>query len=120
MTSIEALDIETQTNDTYTVLRPSGDLDAYGVADFRLALAALVGVERLVVDLSNVAFMDSSGLGALVGGVRRRRDSGGQTAVACGQGPLIRMLRATGFDRVVPVAPTVGDAAAMIPAVPSA
>ncbi len=38
---------------------------------------------RLVIDLSRVPFIDSAGLGALIGGIRRTRELGGQVAVAC-------------------------------------
>ena len=51
-----------------TVIAPVGELDVARVGDFRvdLADAAGRGAERVVVDLSGVSFIDSSGLGALV------------------------------------------------------
>ncbi len=55
----------------YTICRPSGELDAFTVGQFREALTDLGGANRLLIDLSGVPFLDSAGLGALIGGVRR-------------------------------------------------
>ena len=104
--------------DAYTLCRPVGELDAYTVNDFREALGGVAGATRLLIDLSNVPFMDSAGLGALIGGIRRTRESGGEVAVACGRPTLTRLLHTTGFDRIVPVEETVEAAAAVLAEVP--
>lgn len=104
------LEIESEQKDGYTVCRPVGELDAYTVNQFREALAGFAGVERLIIDLSSVPFMDSAGLGALIGGIRRARESNGEVAVACSRPTLTRLLHTTGFDRIVPVTETL-DAA---------
>jgi len=88
----------------YTVLRPVGDIDAYSVGKFREALAGLAETGRIIIDLSEVPFMDSAGLGALIGGIRRARDNEGTVVVACDRPSLTRLLHTTGFDRIVPVA----------------
>jgi anti-sigma B factor antagonist len=90
----------------YTLCRPVGELDAYTVAQFREALGELSTKPRLVIDLSGVPFMDSAGLGALIGGIRRAREAGGDVAVACSRPTLTRLLHTTGFDRIVPVTET--------------
>ncbi len=54
--------------------------------------------------------MDSAGLGALIGGIRRAREADGEVAVACSRPTLTRLLHTTGFDRIVPVTETL-DAA---------
>jgi anti-sigma B factor antagonist len=104
------LEIQVERTETHTVCRPIGELDAYTVSQFREALAGFVGVDRLVIDLSGVPFMDSAGLGALIGGIRRARESEGEVAVACSRPTLTRLLHTTGFDRIVPVTETL-DAA---------
>ena len=58
--------------------------------------------------------MDSAGLGALIGGIRRAREAGGDVAVACSRPTLTRLLHTTGFDRIVSVTETVDDAAAAL------
>ncbi|MGH9058394.1 MAG: STAS domain-containing protein, partial [Acidimicrobiales bacterium] len=58
--------------------------------------------------------VDSAGLGALIGGIRRARELGGDVAVACNRPTLVRLLRTTGFDRIVTVAETIEEAKASL------
>jgi anti-sigma B factor antagonist len=108
------LEIEVTHNEQYTLCRPVGELDAYTVGTFREALAQLATVRRLLIDLSDVPFMDSSGLGALIGGIRRAREAEGEVTVACSRPTLTRLLHTTGFDRIVAVADTVDAAEAAL------
>ncbi len=105
------LEVEIQDEDTYTVCRPKGELDAYTVGSFRDALAGLEEEIALLIDLSDVPFMDSAGLGALIGGIRKTRSSNGKVVVACNRPALTRLLHTTGFDRIVSVTETVEEAA---------
>lgn len=91
---------------TYTLCRPIGELDAYTVGQFREALAEIASFPRVLIDLSEVPFMDSAGLGALIGGIRRAREADGEVTVACSRPTLTRLLHTTGFDRIVPVTET--------------
>ena len=84
-------------------LRPEGELDAYSVAQFREAFDELSDENRLVVDLSAVQFMDSAGLGALIGGIRKVRENEGRITVFSDNPSITRRLHTTGFDRIVPV-----------------
>lgn len=105
------LEIESErTAEGVVVLRPRGDIDAYSVAQFREALTERASSPRLVVDLCHVPFMDSAGLGALIGGVRRIRENEGRVAVYCDRAPLVRLLHTTGFNRIVPVERVLGSA----------
>ena len=104
------LEIHVEEADSYTLCRPVGDLDAYTVSQFREALVELATVPRLLIDLSEVPFMDSAGLGALIGGIRRAREADGEVSVACSRPTLTRLLHTTGFDRIVPVTETVAEA----------
>ena len=106
------MDIHIETTDDYTLCRPSGELDAYTVGEFREALGQVAEVKALLIDLSDVPFMDSAGLGALIGGIRRTREGGGEVAVACSRQSLTRLLHTTGFDRIVPVTDSVAAAVA--------
>jgi len=105
------LEIQVESSTEYIVCRPVGELDAYTVGQFREQLADLATSRRLLIDLSSVPFMDSAGLGALIGGIRRAREAGGDVAVACSRPTLTRLLHTTGFDRIVPVTETVEAAA---------
>jgi anti-sigma B factor antagonist len=100
--------------DEYTLCRPAGELDAFSVHQFRQALAEVASSRRLIIDLSAVPFVDSAGLGALIGGIRRVRDLGGMVVVACGRATLASLLHTTGIDRIVTVTQTVEEAAAWL------
>ena len=104
------LEIHVDRAGEYAVCRPEGELDAYTVGQFREALRELSTEPRLLIDLSGVPFLDSAGLGALIGGVRRARESGGDVAVCCARPAVSRLLHTTGFDRVAPVTETEDEA----------
>ena len=104
------LEIHSEDNGDHWLCRPVGELDAYTVGQFREALGELAEKPRVLIDLSDVPFMDSAGLGALIGGIRRAREADGEVAVACSRPTLTRLLHTTGFDRIVPVTETVADA----------
>jgi len=108
------LDIQIDSADDYTICRPVGELDAFTVSQFRKALAQLASNPRLLIDMSGVPFVDSAGLGALIGGIRRARELGGDVAVCCNRPTLTRLLKTTGFDRIVTVTETIEEAAAFL------
>lgn len=80
-------------------------------ASFREAIGAAVAREpRVVVDLGSTAFIDSSGLGALVSGLKSCRQAGGDLRIA-GAGEQVRtVLQLTNLDRILRPHPTVEDA----------
>ena len=100
--------------DGLTVCQPVGELDAYTVPDFRERLTEAATMGNVIIDLSEVPFMDSAGLGALIGGIRRTRENGGEVAVACSRPTLTRLLHTTAFDRIVPVTETLDAAVAAV------
>lgn len=110
------LDIQIEPAEGYTICRPIGELDAFTVSQFRQSLAQLASTPRLLIDMSGVPFVDSAGLGALIGGIRRSRELGGDVAVSCSRPTLTRLLRTTGFDRIVTVTETLEEAATALTA----
>ena len=68
------------------------------------------GARSVVVDLSRVEFLDSTGLGVLVGALKRLRAAGGNLALVCGHERLLKIFRITALDRVFALYDTV-DAA---------
>ena len=105
------LRIDLEERDDYTICRPVGELDAYTVGQFREALGELASRPKLLIDMSDVPFVDSAGLGALIGGIRQAREVGGDVAVCCNRPTLVRLLHTTGFDRIVTVTDTLAEAA---------
>jgi anti-sigma B factor antagonist len=108
------LDIQFDEVQGFKVCRPVGELDAFTVSQFRQALAELASTPCLIIDMSSVPFVDSAGLGALIGGIRRARELGGDVSVCCNRPTLVRLLRTTGFDRIVTVTETLDDAVAAL------
>jgi anti-sigma B factor antagonist len=106
--------LQDETTDGFVICRPVGELDAFTVSQFRQTLSELASSPRLVIDMSGIPFVDSAGLGALIGGIRRTRELGGDVAVACDRPTLVRLLRTTGFDRIVSVTETVEQAKAAL------
>ncbi len=94
------------------VARLSGRLD-FGVAsEAKRAFADAVsgGNRRLVVDLSGVDFVDSSGLSSLVSGLRVARQAGGDLRIgAAGEQPSA-LFSLTSLDQVFRLYPTVEEA----------
>jgi anti-sigma B factor antagonist len=109
----QKVEIDIQDKGDYRVLVPVGDLDVYTVGSLRDALGRMIEQEtsRVVVDLDGVPFMDSSGLGALMGGVRRLREAGGDLAISCTREQHLKLFTITGFGEGVSIAPTVEEAA---------
>lgn len=110
----QKIDIDVIDKAGFKVIQPSGDLDVYTVGSLRDAIGAMIEEDttKVVVDLDHVPFMDSSGLGALMGGVRRLRESGGDLAIACTREQHLKLFTITGFGEGVSIAPTVEEAAA--------
>lgn len=98
----------------YAVVEAHGELDVYTAGSLRSVLTELGAAGRylLAVDMAEVTFMDSSGLGVLIGGVKRARADGGALVLASTTDSILRTLRITGVLRVMPVFDTVPSALA--------
>lgn len=94
------------------MLQVDGEVDIYTAPKLREKLVELIdaGNDRIVVDLEGVGFMDSTGLGSLVAGLKRIRERDGELAIVCTKEPVLKVLGITGLDRVFPVHDSVGNA----------
>jgi anti-sigma B factor antagonist len=83
----------------------SGELDLSGVAGLQDALDELHrrGYRKVVLDLSDLDFLDAAGLAALVRADRRFRDTGAVLVLTGLRPPQQRLLELTGLDRVLTV-----------------
>ena len=86
----------------YSVLEVAGEIDVYTAPQLRERLIELVegGARQVIVDLGRVEFLDSTGLGVLVGALKRLRVVGGELLLVCAQERLLKIFRITGLDRV--------------------
>jgi anti-sigma B factor antagonist len=99
-----------------------GEVDMATTPQLRDELIGLVdaGELRLVLDVSGVPFLDSTGLGVLMEVHRRLRDNTGAVALVGARPPLIRLLTITNLSRALPVYRSVEDAIAAIGGHPAA
>lgn len=94
------------------VIRPQGRLNLLAAPQMREVVAQSVqqGRPNIVVDLSATTFMDSSGLGALVAGLKSARQGGGNLRIANLTPQVAMVLSLTNLDRVLRPYASVEDA----------
>lgn len=95
----------------------TGDIDMSTVAVLRERLFGLADTgQPLIVDLNRVTFIDSVGLGALVGVARRAAEHGGSLHAVCSRPQTRKLLWLTGVDRRIPLSATVDGALTLLKA----
>jgi anti-sigma B factor antagonist len=95
-----SLDVTTESRDDLTLVTLGGELDIYTVGSFRQDLDQLDPASSpLVIDLTDVTLLDSSGLGALVSLLNRARAGQGQLGLICPHRRLRRVFEITGLRR---------------------
>jgi anti-anti-sigma factor len=106
------MQVQTSTIGDATVLKCDGRLTMAAAPALRSAIdeAVTAGRVRLVVDLAGTSFVDSSGLGALVAGLKRTRQAGGDLRIASAQEQVRMVLNLTNLDRILQPFDTVADA----------
>jgi anti-sigma B factor antagonist len=106
------IDLEVATSGGLAAVAVRGELDIHSAPELRAALVGVLdgGATKLVIDLGGVAFMDSSGLGVLVGAHRRLDHLGSKLQLVGVQDPVARLLSVTGLTRVFDVRDEAGVA----------
>ena len=99
-------------DDRVAVLHPMGRLNMVASPAFKSQVEETVaaGRNRIVVDLAEVTFIDSSGLGALIAGLKATRQADGDLRLAEVPEQVMTVLRLTNLDRVLRAHATVEDA----------
>jgi anti-sigma B factor antagonist len=94
-----------------TVLSVEGELDLSSAPRLKWALAdsQSEGAKHLIVDLSEVTFIDSTALGVLVG-AQRAMDEGLHLAIVCAEENVLRIFELTGLDGMFEILPNLDDA----------
>ncbi len=95
-------DVSVIEGDGLTTVRVSGDLDCYSAPRLRATLWTLVadGPRRVVLEIGGTNFIDSTGLGVLVGGVRRFRQGGGDMVLRAPSATARRLFEITGVTKL--------------------
>jgi anti-sigma B factor antagonist len=106
------LSLSTETIGDRTIVRVGGEIDVYTAPKLREQLVELVndGSFHLVVDMEGVDFLDSTGLGVLVGGLKRVRAHDGSLRLVCTQERILKIFRITGLTKVFPIHASVEEA----------
>ena len=107
--------ITTTTVDEVIVVAVAGEIDVHTAPSVDDALAAAAGPRvAIVADLTTVEFIDSTGLSVLVRALARARDDEGSLAVVAPTERVLKVLRLTGLDAVLPVFDTLDAALASL------
>ena len=106
------MEMERTEREGVDLLACRGRLDMVAAPRLKSTVDAVVqrGRARVVVDLSEVSFIDSSGLGALVGGLKAARQAGGDLRIAAAAEQVRAVLKLTNLDRILQPYPAVEDA----------
>ncbi|MEO7131237.1 MAG: STAS domain-containing protein [Dermatophilaceae bacterium] len=85
-----------------TIVRMGGEIDVYTASLVRESLEDQLGQGRihLILDLSDVTFLDSTGLGVLVGRLKRARALGGSLRLVASDERVLRVFAITGLDKI--------------------
>ncbi|MER7797756.1 STAS domain-containing protein [Microbacterium sp. NPDC096154] len=107
------MEFQEQSYRAYTVLAPQGKLNLVAAPPLKARIDELVaaGRPKVVVDLSSVEFIDSSGLGSLIGGLKSARQAGGDVRIAAAGEQVRAVLKLTNLDRILAPYDTTEEAA---------
>jgi len=106
------LDVSTTDQDGRTVVAAIGEVDLFTAPalDAELTRVVAAGASTVVVDLTGVDFLDSTGLSVLVKALKRVRESDGSLSVVVASERVAKVFRITGLDQILPVHPTLAEA----------
>ena len=111
----DALGITTRHERGCTIAAVTGEIDISTVGQLREQLFELADTgESLIVDLERVTFIDSAGLGALIGASRRAAVRGGSLQAVCASPQARKLLWLTGVDRRIPLSVSLDGALASV------
>jgi anti-sigma B factor antagonist len=115
---VDSFEVTTQVIGAWTVLGVSGELDAATGPALRQAIVDQLGSQMaLVIDLSAVPFLDSSGLGILVAALKRVREVDGRLKLVIASDDIRKLMRITSLDLVFDITDNLADATEPAPQV---
>jgi anti-sigma B factor antagonist len=96
------LGLEVTTIGSHVVVQVSGEIDISSAPRLREAIVGVLaeGRTQIAVDLREVDFLDSTGLGVLVGGLKRARSAGGELRVISTSPRIAKVFAITGLDGI--------------------
>ena len=106
------LSLTSRTEGDFEIIEVGGEIDVYTAPKLREAIVAAVdaGHTHLIIDVQKVEFLDSTGLGVLVGALKRVRADGGSLDIVCTQERILKIFEITGLDKVFGLHTSIDDA----------
>ncbi len=106
------LTLRTRESADRTIVAVGGEIDVYTAPKLRDKISELVGEghHQLLIDMEGVDFLDSTGLGVLVGGLKKVRAHDGSMELICSQDRLLKIFRITGLAKVFTIHDSEADA----------
>ncbi len=94
------------------VVEATGDIELHNAPNLREELKAICEIPRVccVIDMTHVPFIDSTGVGVLVGALKRARENGGTLTLACPQPRVRRVFEITGLLKALPIFDSLNEA----------
>ena len=88
--------------DGIVILDLQGEVDAFTAPKVKQEMINQIerGIVRLAADLADVTYLDSTGLGVLIGGLKRTRDKSGELVLICPNVRIMRIFDITGLSRI--------------------
>jgi anti-sigma B factor antagonist len=104
--SHESLDAERH------IVAVRGEIDLFTAPELKSALAEAIetGHTRIVVDLTDTTFLDSTALGVLIGAVKRLRSRDGRLTIVNVDDNIAKTFEITGLDQIFPISATRDEA----------
>jgi anti-sigma B factor antagonist len=95
-------------DDERHVVAVGGEIDLFTAPELKAALSEAVeaGRSRIVVDLTETTFLDSTALGVLIGAVKRLRSRDGALTIANTDPNIAKTFEITGLDQIFTIRPT--------------
>jgi anti-sigma B factor antagonist len=94
------------------VVAVAGEIDLFTAPEFKQRVSAPIdaGATRVVVDLTETTFIDSSSLGVLIGAHRRLRRLDGALTIVCTSDAIVKTFKITGLDGVFTIVGSLDEA----------
>jgi anti-sigma B factor antagonist len=94
------------------IVAVAGEIDLFTAPEFKQRVSAPIdeGRTRVVVDLTETTFIDSSSLGVLIGAHRRLRRLDGSLVIVCSNDAIVKTFRITGLDGVFTIVSSLDEA----------
>ena len=104
--------LATRETDGFSVIEVTGEVDVHTAPDLDAKLTEITsgGSNKLIVDLSAVEFLDSTGLGVLVKALKHVREHDGSLSVVTATDRISKVFRITGLDAAIGLYDTVDEA----------